>query len=196
MAQLLGLIVLTGGPVALALAGGTPGEVTTLFAALALFRAPYIVALSLVAQLTGRITNMVVRGEEVALRRIRNTILRTTAAAVVVAGVAGALVGPSLLKLIFGAEVKLDPGQGAVLALGCTLAVANLVVTVSVMAQRRPSAVAWSWMAAAAAAGGVFVALSASSPMERTVWCFLVAEAVAFGALLLVEQPRETHSPA
>ena len=193
-AQLLAQIVLTGGPVVLALAGGTPGEVTALFAALALFRAPYMVALSLVSQLTGRITSMVLRGEEVALRRIRNAILRATAAAVVVAGVTAAWIGPMLLKLIFGAEVDFDPGQAALVAVGCTLAVANLVITVSVMAQYRPSVVARSWVVAVVAAGVVFVALSTSSPMEQTVWCFLVAEAVAFAALLLVKQPQETRS--
>ena len=39
--QTVAQVVLTGGPVLLALLGGSPMEVTTLFAALALFRAPY-----------------------------------------------------------------------------------------------------------------------------------------------------------
>ena len=39
--QVIGQVVLTGGPVVLALAGGSPAEVTALFAGLALFRAPY-----------------------------------------------------------------------------------------------------------------------------------------------------------
>ncbi|HZJ05921.1 MAG TPA: hypothetical protein VFD59_10675 [Nocardioidaceae bacterium] len=195
-AQLLGQIVLTGGPVLLALAGGTPGEVTALFAALAIFRAPYIVALGLVSQLTGRITSMAVDGDAVALRRIRNVVLGTTVVAVVVVGVAGAWIGPMLLKLIFGSEVSFDPGQAALVAVGCTLGVANLVVTVSVVAQGRPRAVAWSWVVAVVAAGVVFAALSALSPIEQTLGCFLTAEAVAFGALLLVEQPRKTHATA
>src|SRR5262249_54546862 len=39
--QLIGQAVLTGGPVVLALSGGSAAEVTALFAGLALFRAPY-----------------------------------------------------------------------------------------------------------------------------------------------------------
>ncbi len=46
--QLVGQAVLTGGPVVLALLGGSPAQVTSLFAALALFRAPYLVALGAV----------------------------------------------------------------------------------------------------------------------------------------------------
>ena len=44
--------VLTGGPVVLSLVGGTRHEVTSLFTALALFRAPYIVALGLAIRVT------------------------------------------------------------------------------------------------------------------------------------------------
>ena len=53
---MIGQAVLTGGPVVLALAGGSARDITALFAGLALFRAPYIVALGLVSQLTGRFT--------------------------------------------------------------------------------------------------------------------------------------------
>ena len=56
MSQLIGQVVLTGRR-SCALAGGAPGEVTTLFAALALFRAPYMLALGMVAQLTTRVTH-------------------------------------------------------------------------------------------------------------------------------------------
>ena len=50
--QTVAQVVLTGGPVLLALLGGSPVEVTALFAALALFRAPYQVALGVLPQLT------------------------------------------------------------------------------------------------------------------------------------------------
>ena len=51
--QVIAQVVLTGGPVALALLGGTPAEVTGLFVALALFRAPYTLALGAVSPATG-----------------------------------------------------------------------------------------------------------------------------------------------
>ena len=43
------------------MAGGAPAEVTAIFAGLALFRAPYTLAVGLVAALTGRLTALVVR---------------------------------------------------------------------------------------------------------------------------------------
>ena len=52
-AQVIGQAVLTGGPVVLALAGGRRAEVTALFAGLALFRAPYTLALGLVSAAHG-----------------------------------------------------------------------------------------------------------------------------------------------
>ena len=55
----------------LAVAGGAPAEVTALFAGLALFRAPYTLAVGLVAALTGRLTTLVVQGRRAALRRFR-----------------------------------------------------------------------------------------------------------------------------
>jgi len=193
LAQLLGQVVLTGGPVVLALAGGSPTEVTALFAALALFRAPYILGLGLVSQLTGVVTRLVVEGRDRALRRIRLLIVVTAAVSVVLAGAVGALLGPALLRLIFGDEVTLASGQVAVVAVACTIAVANLVVTVTVLAQDRPSAVVRSWVIALAGAALCFAAVSALPQSEQTVWCFLAAETIAFVALL-VEQARATPS--
>ena len=188
LAQLLGQVVLTGGPVVLALAGGSPAEVTMLFAALALFRAPYILALGLVSQLTGMVTRLLVEEKELALRRIRNLIVGTTAVSIVLAGAVGALLGPALLRLIFGDDVSVESGQAALVAVACTIAVANLVATVTVLAQDRASAVARSWMIAVAGAGLCFVALSARPPAEQTTWCFLIAESVAFVALLFAQE--------
>ena len=193
LAQLLGQIVLTGGPVVLALAGGSPSEVTALFAVLALFRAPYILALGMVAQLTTMVSRLVVAGKLSALRRMRNTVVAATAVAVALAALAGAALGPTALPLIFGSEVNTQPPQAAVVAIACTFAVANLVVTVRVLALGQPGGIAWSWLVAVAAAGLCFTALSALSASEQTTWSFLSAEVVAFAALLFVDA-RETRS--
>ena len=60
--------VLTAGPVVLSLAGGTRDEVTSLFTALALFRAPYIVALGLAIRMTATLTDLVAAGRSDDLR--------------------------------------------------------------------------------------------------------------------------------
>ena len=88
LAQLIGQCVLTGGPVVLALAGGSPRQVTTLFVTLALFRAPYILALGMVAQLTTRVTALVVDGR-IAVLEHDAAKARVATAVVVVLAVAG-----------------------------------------------------------------------------------------------------------
>ncbi len=185
-AQLISQVVLTGGPVLLALSGGSPREVTAMFAALALFRAPYMLALGAAPQLTARVTRRSVAGRYGELRALVRGVLVATAVAVALAGVLGAAVGPALLRLFFGDTVDVSAVDAALLAMGCTLAVSNLVLMVVAMARDRAPAVARAWALATAAGGLGFVALSASSPVATTAGCFLVAEAAALGTLTAV----------
>ncbi len=182
--QLIGQAVLTGGPVALALSGGSPAEVTALFAGLALFRAPYTLAIGLVSPLTGKLTSLVVREKYAALRRVRITTLLVTAVSVVLGGVVGATVGPWALRLVFGDEVRLDSFYSMLVAVGSTFALANLVVTITIMAQSRSGVVARAWVIASLAGALVF-ALTSDDALERTCWAFVAAEAVAFAALVV-----------
>ncbi|HEV7875357.1 MAG TPA: hypothetical protein VGP00_01680 [Nocardioides sp.] len=188
--QLIGQAVLTGGPVVLALAGGSAADITALFAGLALFRAPYQLALGLVSQLTGRFTWLVLARRDDVLRRIRLWLVGLTLAAAAGAALVGAVAGPPLLRLVFGADVTLPSRLTLVLAVASTFAMANLVVTLVVLAHGRTPALIRAW--ALALVPGVLWFLAAGLPaLDRTCWAFLVVEAAAFG-LLLVEEARGT----
>ncbi|MGH3413300.1 MAG: lipopolysaccharide biosynthesis protein [Marmoricola sp.] len=191
--QLLSQVVLTGGPVALALSGGRPGEVTALFAALALFRAPYVLALGAVAPLTARMTALVVAGRDAALRRFRVVVVATTVVGAVGAAVVGAVAGPFLLRLVFGSDVVIAAGLAAVVATGSLIAVANLVVVITAIAQNRPRILVLAWLVGCVAAVVVFALLSGQE-LERVVWAFFAAEVVAFVALLSVRDGVRTRS--
>lgn len=190
LAQLLGQLILTGGPVALALAGGTAAEVTALFAALALFRAPYTIALGMVAQLTTAVTRLVVSGATSTLRRVRTITVAATAATCLIAAVGAAALGPAVIRLIFGDAVDFPANEAAIVAVGCVLAVANLTLTITALAYDRPGTVATSWVVAVCGAVVAYVVLMGLSAAETIVWCFLVAEAIAFLALLLADARR------
>ena len=182
--QLIGQAVLTGGPVALALANGAPAEVTALFAGLALFRAPYTMAIGLVSPLTGRLTKLVVSGQTTRLRQFRLGTLAATAVTVVIAAVIGEAIGPWLLRLIFGDEVRLDNVACLLVAVGSAFALANLVVTVSIMALDRSGVIARSWVIGVV--GGVVgyvVAGTETGALMQTCWAFVTAEALAFVVL-------------
>ena len=189
-AQLVSQTVLTGGPVLLALLGGSPREITAMFAALALFRAPYLVALGSVPQLTLRLARRIAAGEDAALRSRARGLAVLTAVAVALAGVLGALLGPAVLRLVFGHTVDISSGLAAVLATGCTLAVTNLVLMVSALAQNRPAAVAGAWGVAVLVGAGGAVALSGLSPASTSSGAFLVAEVAATAALAVVAGGR------
>ncbi len=188
-AQVLGQAVLTGGPVVLVLAGGSASEVTALFAGLALFRAPYTLALGLVATLTGWLTRLVVAERADELRRVRRGLVLLTLVGAVGAAAVGALAGPWLLKLVFGGDVSLPASLTLVLAVGSTVAMANLVATLVVLAHGRALSLV-RWWAVALVPGAALFAAADASALDRTCWAFLVVEVAAF-ALLLREGARE-----
>ncbi len=184
--QLVGQGVLTGGPVLLALLGGSPGEVTAMFAALALFRAPYMVVLGTVPQLTQRVTGHVVARDVAAVRSLALRLAGLAVAAVPLAGAMGALLGPAVLRAVFGGTVDAGRLQAGVLAIGCTVAIVNLVLMVGALVHERPAAVAAAWGVAVLAGAGSVAVLGDLSPVARSVSAFVVAELVATAALAAV----------
>lgn len=178
--------VLTGGPVVLALLGGSPAEVTGLFAALALFRAPYTLAVGVMGQVTQVLTGLVVRRDVQGLRRVRLLVVAGTLLGTLLAALVGGLAGPWLVALVFGASVEVSTTAALLTAVGCALALGNLALTVTVMALDRAPVLVRCWVLAATAAG-VVLAVSGASALIATCAAFAVAEAVAFLALLTVE---------
>lgn len=184
--QLVSQTVLTGAPVLLALLGGSPREVTAMFAALALFRAPYMVALGSVPQLTLRVTRHSVAAEHDALRSLLRVLAAVTVVGVVLAAALGAWLGPAVLHLVFGQTVDLSSGQAAVLATGCTLAMTNLALMVGMLGQDRPGTVVGAWSVAVLVGAVGVVALSGASEFGTSSGGFLVAEVAATAALAVV----------
>ena len=191
LSQLVAQVVLTSAPVVLALGGGSPADVTALFAAMALFRAPYLLVQGSVAPLTVRLTRLVVAGDAAALSRVRRGFLGLTVLTVPLAWGAGAWLGPGLLRLVFGPDIRLAPHLVGLVAVGCALAVVNLLVVVDVLAHDRSAHVAVAWVGAMLAGAVAYVLLSGLDPTDRTVWAFVLAEAAAqVGLMVLLPRDR------
>ena len=194
--QLLAQVVLTGGPVLLAVVGGAPAEVTALFVGLAVYRAPHIVAMGVVPQLTGRLTVLVTERRVAELARVRlllgATAIGTAAGAVAI----GLWVGPPLIRVVFGSDIDLEPRVSAMIAVGSVFAVANLVISVLVIAYDRARFSTLAWLAGLACAAGV--ALTGLSAADRIAAGFLIAEAVAFAVFYAVtlSAPRREAGPS
>ncbi|MGB3187471.1 MAG: hypothetical protein WBG36_15980 [Ornithinimicrobium sp.] len=189
--QLVAQATLTGGPVLLAAIGGARSEVTVLFAGLALFRAPYTLALGLVSALTGRLTQLVENNRWATLARFRRRIVAVTAVLCAAGAGLGAWWGPPVMEVIFGAGVRLPSLDAALVAVGTVLAMANLVLTVGLLARNRAGAVVSSW-AIALPFGALALWLIDADAVTRVCWTFVVIEACAFVALIATEA-RSDH---
>ena len=166
LGQLLAQATLTGGPVLLAVAGGAPAEVTAIFAGLALFRAPYTLAVGLVAALTGRLTAQVVQGRWAALRRFRTLVVVVALVAAAVGAPLAAWIGPPLMSAVFGAGIRLPGDLTAVLAVGTVFAMANLVLTILVVARGRSAALVRGWLVGLVP-GAAYFAWAGGDSLER-----------------------------
>ena len=184
--QLLAQLTLTGGPVLLAAVGGAPAEVTALFAGLALFRAPYTLAIGLVAGLTGRLTRWVGSGRTDLLAQLRQGVVAATVVVGALAAAIGAWWGPDVMELIFGTGVRLPAGDTALVAVGSVLALANLVLTVELLAHGRTVALVRTWLVAVPFGVAAHLLLGEAA-LTRTCWTFLVVEAVAWTGFLMLE---------
>ncbi len=184
--QLLAQVTLTGGPVLLAAVGGAPVEVTALFAGLALFRAPYTLALGLVSALTGRLTRLAEAGRHDALARVREVVAGATVVLAIAGGLLGAWLGPPVMELVFGEGVRLRAEDTGLVAVGSVLALANLVLTVGLLARGRTTAAARTWLAAMPL-GVVAHLVLPGSALTSTCWTFVVIEAGAWLGFLVLD---------
>lgn len=183
--QLLAQVVLTGGAVVLALLGGSPAEITAMFATLALFRAPYMVVLGILPQVTHHVTGLVVAGDHPALRSLARRLAVLGALTVALGAVIGATAGPLLVRAVFGGTVDVGAGVAALVATGCALALVNVVVMVGALALDRPGRVAGAWGLAVLVGAVALLATTAYVPVERVAFAFLATE-VAAAAFLAV----------
>jgi O-antigen/teichoic acid export membrane protein len=184
--SLIAQLVLTGGPVVLATIGGQAAEITALFTALALFRAPYLLALGLVTQVTGAFTDLIVGGRRQVVHRIRRLLVVGTVLGAGAAWVFGLKVGPVVLRLVFGAGVSPPPPVVALVAAATTVGLANLVFTVLLVARGSSGQLTVNWVVAVGVAAAVIL-VAPLPPLSLVSSAFLAAEATAFALMWLGE---------
>jgi hypothetical protein len=192
---LIGQVVMTSGPLVLAGIGGTPAEVTALFSALALFRAPYMVGIGVTPRLTADLTRVMLDQGQSARRRLT---VRTGVAAValfLLAASFGWALGPGLLKVVFGTDVVIASWAAAVVAGASAIALCVLFLTVVMVAADRLVEVTLAW-AGAAAGGGLFLLVDQGAPLDRVAQAFLTAEVGALILMSLALLSRRSLRPA
>jgi O-antigen/teichoic acid export membrane protein len=191
--SLIAQVVLTGGPIALAAMGGTPRQVTSLFVTLAVWRAPYLVALGVAPRLTPALTRMTLARDEQRLRRARRWILLAVLGGSAVAFLVGATIVGPVLRVVFGIDVVLDWQTAALIGVGTAAAVGNLALLLLMLALGTSRPLNRAWLAAVVVVAAILVAVPVS-PLNRVATAFVGAELTAF-ALLLAAPLRGREAP-
>lgn len=184
-------VVLTSGTVVVGLVGGSEVEVTSLFTALALVRAPYVVTMGVATRLTRPLTRMVTGGRERHVRRLELALAGTSVVAAAVAALLGPAVLGLVMPLLFGDEVAVTDPVAAMLAAGGVLAVTSLVQTVVLIARGRTTVMGLAWVAGVVAGAATLVAVRGTSASVRVSAAFVVAEVIAWLVMVLLG-----HGPA
>ena len=180
---LLAQIVLNGGPPVLAALGAEEAAVTALFASLAVFRAPYLLALGVTVRAMAPLTERSVERDTRAIGRVGMWLMAGSVAAAFAAAAFGAWAGPPLIRFLFGEGSEPSALVAALAAAGCTLALGSLGLTVALISRAGATALIWSWALALAVAGVVLAVGGSMQAPERVVLAFVVAEGVAVGAM-------------
>ncbi|HEX9774511.1 MAG TPA: hypothetical protein VGB83_02885 [Actinomycetota bacterium] len=184
--SLLSQLVLTGAPVAMALAGAGAAGITSAFAALALFRAPYLLALGVTSRMTGALTGFVVGHRRA---RLRATLALTVGGALL-AGGAGALAGATIalgvLRILFGPEIDLPRNALVFLGAGSGVALGTLVQGLVLISRARWQSLVAVWGVALAAGSGWMV-VAGGDVAVRAALAFLMAEGIALIAMTALE---------
>lgn len=180
--SLIAQVVLTSMPVLLAVTGGLPAEVTTLFVALAVWRAPYIVLLGVAPQATTLMTRFAARGQRRRLTQVRLLVLAGIVTCAAVAVIVGLTVFEPVLQLGFGSEIEMDHHLLAALGAGTAVALGNMLLMLLLLALGRSGRATVAWTAALVATAGWLLIVD-QPPLTQVVTGFVVAQLTAFALL-------------
>jgi O-antigen/teichoic acid export membrane protein len=171
--------VLFNGPsVALAAlaAASELASVGTFQAAFQLVRVPLFLVVPVQATLVPVMARLASRPGQLARGRFIGTVGTGAAFLVCLGAIAGWVIGPFLVRLVFGARYQASAGLVAVLAAGAAAYLAQVVLTQLLVARRRHAAVGSSWLVGALTAAVVLavVVTAGTSLVLAVAWCFVV----------------------
>lgn len=197
LGSLCGQALLNAAPV-LVTSVAEPGEhalAAAFVAGFTLVRLPLFVAVPLQGALLRPLTRAGAAGRA-HQRRMLVRLGSSLAVAALLAGAAGALVGPQLIGLLFGERYTLPAADVAVLAVGSVLHLGLLVTSQSLVAVERHGDSGRAWLAGLVAAVAVFAVVPGL--VERAALAFAVGSGVALawsGAVLVRRLPSSPPPP-
>jgi len=176
-------VLLLLAPMAVGLISDEPGLMSVVFVTFQLFRLPIVMTQNLLARLLPPFTSLAAAGREDLLRRWAKRFAVGALALAPIAAVGGGLLGPMVVRLLFGGEFEPTWQVAALSAAGAVLAAVSLLAGQVLVARGRTMRLAAAWALGFAVAVGALIP-SFESPGVRVCQSFVLGEAAALAAIL------------
>ena len=177
-------LILAAGPIVLGLIGGTAASISVVFITFTLFRGPVTSSYDLIARVLPDFTLLASSGEQQVLSRYAARLGAIGVAAAVFFGLAGALLGPTVVSILYGAEYKPSTTLSMLAAAAVGAALVALFLNQIYVARGDMTRLAGIWVTAAAASVAVLLLWRGDTTL-RIGAAFLTGEAAAMTLLTL-----------
>lgn len=181
-------LLLAGAPLGVVALGGGAALQSVIFTTFTLYRAP----LTLIYNLQGRVLSFLVRsnGNGYDIRRLVTRLGTVGLAVSAVAALAGWMLGPGVVELLFGSDFRPRAAVAALVAAGVIVASVTQIMAQALVAAGSTGQLAGAWVGGLLA-GVLALLLAGGEPGIRVAIGFLAGELAAF-ALALVRTVRQS----
>jgi len=177
-------IILASGPVVVGLVGGSAAVVSIVFVTFSLFRGPVTSSYGLIARVLPDFTAIAAAGEQHRLSRWGRWIGLAGAAAALLFGVLGWVLGRAVIEFLYGPGFVPSSEVAALAAAAVGFALASLFLNQIYVARGETGRLAAIWWGALLV--GIFALLVfPGEPAERVAVSFLIGEATAMVLLVV-----------
>ena len=178
-------IILASGPVVVGFIGGTAAAISVIFVTFSLFRSPVTSSYPLVARVLPDFTAIAAAGDDRRLNLLTARLGAAGAAAGVLFGFLGWILGPAVVELLYGSEFAPSSPIAALAAAAVGFALASLFLNQIYVARGETGRLAAIWWTALAIASATLLMVD-GEPVERVAVSFLIGEAIALVLLVWV----------
>jgi len=189
VAAALSQLILAGGPLVVSLIGGTAAEVSIYFFTFTLLRGPITASYSLATRFLAGMTTALSDGKSSLLHTWATRLGLLGAVAAAAAGLAGYVVLPPIIQILYGSEFRPSALVGGLGAAGAVAALATVFVTQILIARGKTRDLAAGWLVGAVIAALV-LAVVGTNPLTRVAWAFAAGELAAFVAVSAIAVRR------
>jgi hypothetical protein len=182
-------VLLGGGPLVLIGLGASAAQISAFFATTALARAPLLIAIGIVPRILNPLTRRAEAGEYAAVRELAWLVVAGTLATAALGGLAGYLVGPRIVGILYGGDFAISGLATGAAAAAVVVAMGALALNQVIVAEGRPRRLVPAWTLGLAAAAALIIA-APLDPLTRVSVAALTGQVAAIlglaGAITLV----------